>query len=77
MKVEVGLLGVVTTPPAPEMIDHEPVPEEGVLPAKVAVAVQIVWSGPALATVGLLVKVMITLSALWTQGALVIVQRKV
>ena len=37
VKVLVGLVGVVTVPPAPEVIVHAPVPTAGVLAARVAV----------------------------------------
>ena len=47
----VGLVGTVTTP-VPAVTVHAPVPTVGALAAKVAVAEQIVWSGPAAATVG-------------------------
>lgn len=52
VKPEVGLLGVVTVPPAPLMMLHAPVPELGVLAARVALVPQTVWSGPASAVVG-------------------------
>ena len=47
----VGLEGVVTVP-VPAVTVHNPVPTVGVFAAKVAVAAQIVWSVPALDTVG-------------------------
>ena len=37
LKVEVGLVGVVTVPPVPEMMLQAPVPAEGALPARVTV----------------------------------------
>jgi hypothetical protein len=37
VKVLVGLVGVVTVPPAPEVIVHAPVPTAGVLAARVVV----------------------------------------
>ena len=43
---EVGELGVITVE-LPAITDHAPVPTDGVLPAKVAVVEQTVWSGPA------------------------------
>jgi hypothetical protein len=56
VKVLVGLVGVVTVPPVPDMILHAPVPTAGVLAARVTVVRPHVdapvWSGPALATVG-------------------------
>lgn len=48
---DVGELGLVAVP-VPETNDQVPVPIVGVFPAKVDELVQIVWSGPALATVG-------------------------
>src|SRR5690349_7621555 len=74
--VVVGEEGVVMLPPAgPLIFVQRPVPTTGVLPAMVAVApvVQIVWSGPALATVGPAFTMMETWSLLAVQGALVIV----
>ena len=47
----VGLVGVVTVA-VPAVTVQSPVPTVGVFPAKVAVAAQIVWSVPALDTVG-------------------------
>ena len=49
----------------------------GVLPAKVVPVAQIVWSEPALATVGVAVNVITTSSVEATQGAFAIVQRNV
>jgi hypothetical protein len=37
VKVLVGLVGVVTVPPAPDVIVHAPVPTAGVLAARVTV----------------------------------------
>jgi hypothetical protein len=37
VKVLVGLAGVATVPPDPNMIVHDPVPTTGILPARVAV----------------------------------------
>jgi hypothetical protein len=58
VKVDVGLVGVVIVPPAPDMILHAPVPIVGAFAARVAdVSPQVaapVWSGPAAAVVGLL-----------------------
>ena len=47
----VGLEGVVTVP-VPAVTVQSPVPTVGVFAAKVAVAAQMVWSVPALDTVG-------------------------
>ena len=52
VKAEVGLLGVVTVPPAPVMMVQVPVPTTGVFPAKVAEVPQMVWLVPAFAVVG-------------------------
>jgi hypothetical protein len=59
--------------------DQVPVPFVPVLPAMVAVAVltQMVWSGPALATVVPGVTLITTSSVDAVQGALLMVQRKV
>ena len=48
---DVGDVGTVTTP-VPAVTVHAPVPTVGVFAASVAVAEHIVWSGPALDTVG-------------------------
>ena len=77
MNVLVGLVGVVTVPPAPETTSQEPVPTEGVFAASVAAEAQTVWSGPALATVGLPVNVITTSSVLGAQGAFETVHRSV
>ena len=77
MKAEVAEVGVVTDPPAPLMIVHAPVPTDGALAAKVADVPQIVWSGPALLTVGAAIKLITTSSVEAVQGALLIVQRRV
>jgi hypothetical protein len=77
VKAEVGLDGVVTVPPAPETMLHDPVPTVAALAAKVTLPPQTVWSGPAFATVGLPVKVMTTSSLTGAQGAFVMVQRSV
>jgi len=53
---------------------HNPVPITGALPAKVAVVPQTVWSGPALAVVGLWSEVMITESTELGHTPLLIVQ---
>ena len=47
----VGDVGTVTTP-VPAITVHAPVPVVGVLAASVAVGLHIVWSRPALLTVG-------------------------
>ena len=48
---DVGEAGVVTTP-VPAITVHAPAPIVGVLAASIAVGLQIVWSMPALLTVG-------------------------
>ena len=60
VKAEVGLVGVVTVPPAPAMMVQVPDPTVGVFPAKVAEVPQIVWSVPALETVGVWLTVTVT-----------------
>jgi hypothetical protein len=60
VKAEVGLFGVVTVPPAPVMMVQVPDPTTGVFPAKVAEVPQIVWSVPALDTVGVWLTVTVT-----------------
>ena len=73
---EVGLPGVVIVP-APLINVQVPVPTVAVLLARVAVVAQTVWSDPAFAIVGFLLKVIATSSVEEAQGGLVIVQRKV
>ena len=77
VKPEVGLLAVVTVPPAPLMMLHAPVPTVAVFAASVALIAQSVWSGPAFAVVGLARRVITTSSVEAVQGALLIVQRRV
>ena len=77
MNAVVGFVEAVNEPPVPVITLQEPVPTVGVFAAKVAVAPQIVWSGPALATLGLAVKVTTTSSVEGAQGEFAIVQRKV
>ena len=62
VNVDVGLEGVVTVPPAPLMMLHEPAPLLGALAANVAVVPQTVWSGPAFAAVGAGTTVTVTLA---------------
>ena len=71
-----GLPGVVIVP-VPLINVQVPVPTVAALPASVAVVAQRVWSEPALAVVGFLLKVIVTSSVDEAQGGLVIVQRKV
>ena len=77
MNAEPGLLAEVIEPPVPVTIVQVPVPVVGVFAAKTVVFPQADWSGPALATVGVPVKVMTTSSVDAGQGAFAIVQRKV
>lgn len=66
--VEVGEVGeVITAPPFPAFIVHNPVPTVGAFPAKVAVKPHIVWSAPAFAAVGAPPKVTLTVSFKDTQ----------
>lgn len=51
VKVDVGLVGVVIDPPAPETIFQVPEPWVAVLPASVVEVPQIFWLGPAFAVV--------------------------
>jgi len=80
LNVLVGLDGVVMDPPDPLTMLHDPVPTEGALPARVALVNphmdDPVWSDPALDTVGVLLKVIVTSSVEAVQGELLIVQRK-
>ena len=52
VKADVGLVGVVIVPPAPDTMLQEPVPMVGVLAARVVEVPQMFWSGPAAAVVG-------------------------
>ena len=72
----VGEVGVVTTP-VPAVTVQSPVPTVGVLAAKVAVAAQIVWSGPAAEVVGNWSTLIVIASVLGGQVPLVIVHTKV
>src|SRR5437867_12844731 len=58
---EVGEPGVVTVA-LPAITVHTPLPTEGVLPARVAVAEQTVWSDPAFDVVGDSSRVIVTVS---------------
>ena len=79
LNVLVGLDGVVTDPPDPLTMLHDPVPAAGVLPARVVLVrphtADPVWSAPALATVGFWLKVIVTSSVVAVQGELLMVQR--
>ena len=77
VKLELGLVGLVTEPPAPERMDQEPVPIDGGLAPSVVEEAQSVWSAPATAVVGPGVYVMTTSSVEDAQGALETVQRSV
>ena len=72
----VGLEGVVTVA-VPAVTVQSPVPTVGVFAAKVAVAAQIVWSTPALDTVGSWSTFIVIASTLGVQVPLLIVQVKV
>lgn len=69
-----GALGVETDPP-PLIVVHVPEPLTGVFPASVAVVAQTDWFGPALAVVGVALRVIVTSSKLAVQGGLLIVHR--
>ena len=81
LNVEFGLLALPNEPPVPATILHAPVPTVGVLADRVTVVrpqvAASVWSGPALAVVGLRLNVIVTSSVEATQGEFEIVQRKV
>ena len=81
LKVEVGLAVLAKLPPVPLTMLHWPVPTVGALAARVTwVRPQVVtpvWSGPALAVVGLRLKMITTLSVEAVQGLLEMVQRRV
>ena len=70
---EVGLVGVVTTP-VPAVTVHNPVPTAGMLAAKVAVGLQIVWSIPAADVVGNWSTLMVIASVLGVHVPLLMVQ---
>ena len=72
---EFGLDGVVTDPPAPEMMLHEPEPIDGEFAPSVADVPQMFWSEPANAGVGLGTNVTDTSSMVDAHGALDTVQR--
>jgi hypothetical protein len=80
LKVEVALDAFPNEPPMPLTILQPPVPKEGEIPANVTlVRPQVdapVWSGPALADVGLRLNVMTTSSMDAKHGLLLTVQRK-
>jgi hypothetical protein len=73
VKVEVRLEGVVTVPPAPDIILHAPVPIVGAFAASVTdVSPQVaapVWSGPALEVDELPIKFITTSSVDAGQGS--------
>lgn len=77
MKGEAGMEGLTIVPPVPETVDHAPDPTAGVLPASVVELVQRIWSGPALAAVGLATMFTRTSSVVLGQGALLTVHRSV
>ncbi len=66
MKVDVALEIFENDPPDPETVLHNPVPCDGVLAARVTVVspqvADPIWSAPADAVVGVLLKVMLTSS---------------
>ena len=73
-----GEVGVVTVPPVPLVIIHDPVPIRGVLAASVVDVIPHmlapVWSVPALAVVIALTGIVIVTSSEEVQGPFVIVQ---
>jgi hypothetical protein len=75
LTVEAGLAGSAIVPPPLTTLQF-PVPITGVLPARVAVDVQIVWLDPASAVVGGLNTVMVRSSVEAAQVPLLVVQRR-
>jgi len=73
---DVALPGDVTDA-VPAITVHDPVPTVGVLPARVAVVEQTVWSGPALAVVGDAALVIVIVSLDEGQEALLMVHTNV
>ena len=73
---DVGELGVVTVA-VPAVTVHAPVPVVGAFAASVAIAEQMVWSGPAADTVGSWSTLMVIASVLGGQVPFVIVHTKV
>lgn len=77
VKLELGLAADVTEPPAPEMMLQAPVPTLGVFAAKLVLVAHSVWSEPALAALGLLMKLTTMLLVELEQGKLEVVHIKV
>ena len=77
--MEVAELALEKLPPVPLTMLQAPVPIAGALAASVVLVTphKLLWSIPALAVVGLLLKVMLTSSLLDAQGALLMVHLKV
>ena len=75
----VALVGVVMDPPDPLIMLQDPTPAVGVFAASVVLVsphiADPVWSDPALATVGVWLKVTVTSSVEVEHGELLIVQR--
>ena len=76
VNVVVGLVASTKLPPAPLKIVHCPVPVVGVFLLRFALVEHNVWSGPAVATVGGVLKVICTSSLVLAHTPLEIVQRK-
>ena len=76
--MEVAELALEKLPPVPLTMLQAPVPIVGVLAASVVLVTphKLLWSIPALAAVGSLLKVMLTSSLLDAQGALLMVHLK-